>query len=396
MKTILFVMYDLTSGGAEKSLVNLLNELNPDEFEISLLLFNRKGIYMEQIPSYVKMVKAPYALTGLFNNTDLKQILFYPIYLYKVVANLLTRLLCGEKKEQMYFRWRHFYSRIVPKLTEKFDVACAYTSGTLTYYVADKVPFVEHKISWNHNDYNSAGYSTKADNYYFRKFDHIVTISEHCEKALIENLPQFKDKYLVIPNLTSSAVIKNRAKEFFPSEYNTDGIRILSVGRLCAQKNFKLLIEAAKRLKEKNLTYHWFVLGVGPQERELKDMTVQLGVQDVVCFIGQRENPYPYLENADIVVQTSVFEGKSIVLDEAKILAKPIVSTNYPTVGDQIKNNLEGIITEMNSESVSNAILRVIQDTKLRDEIIDYLKSHEYGNQRQVDQYISLFEKRRE
>lgn len=391
MKKILFVMYDMTSGGAEKSLVNLLNELNPDEFEISLLLFNRKGIYLHQIPSYVKMIKAPYALTGLFNNTDLKQVRYYPVYLYKIATNLLTKLLCKEKKEQMYFRWKKYYSRIVPELTERFDVACAYTSGTLTYYVADKVQYADRKISWNHNDYNSAGYSTKADDYYFRKFDYIVTISDQCEKALLENLPQFADKYRVIPNLTSSAVIKSRAKEFYPPEYCSEGVRIISIGRLCEQKNFKLLLETAKVLKGKKLRFHWYVLGVGPQEKELKEMAVRLGVQDAVQFLGQRENPYPYMENADLVVQTSIFEGKSIVLDEAKILAKPIVSTNYPTVRDQIVDSREGIIAEMTPDNVAGAIMRMIRDNPYRDSIAEYLKNHEYGNQQEVVQYTSLF-----
>ena len=81
-------------------------------------------------------------------------------------------------------------------------------------------------------------------------------------------------------------------------------------------------------------------------------------------FIGSRENPYPYIKNSDVIIQSSRFEGKSIVLDEAKILSKPIVATNYTTVRDQLKNE-EGVICEMTPLDLAEKIMFMLKMVRL-------------------------------
>lgn len=108
--------------------------------------------------------------------------------------------------------------------------------------------------------------------------------------------------------------------------------------------------------------------------------------------MGLRSNPYKYMQQADIIVQSSSFEGKSIAIDEAKILCKPIVSTNYNTVQDLIQNNINGIITEMNPESLSNGIINIIIDKDLRYKLIDNLRKESNDNTKEIDRYIKLIE----
>lgn len=385
-------MYDLTSGGAERSLVNLLNEMDSSRYEISLLLFDYRGLYINQIPDYVRLIKAPYTLTGLYNKTNLKKIKYYPVYFFKVVSNIITNIICSDRRKRMYFRWRKFYSKIVPKYSEKFDIVCAFTSGTVTYYVGDKIVGADKKISWNHNDYNSAGYYPPADIYYYKMFERVVTISEKCKEALIENLPEYEDKFIVIPNITSSRVIKYRANEFYPEEYNKETVNLLTIGRLSEQKNYDLLLETAKLMCDSGVRFEWFIIGIGPLEKKLKEKMHLFNLEKNVHFLGQRENPYPYIKNAYMVVQTSKFEGKSIVLDEAKILSKPIVSTNYPTVYNQIEDHKEGLITGMTAGEVAKAIELLINNKSVYDEISGYLCEHHYGNESEISQYNALFE----
>lgn len=117
-------------------------------------------------------------------------------------------------------------------------------------------------------------------------------------------------------------------------------------------------------------------------------------VDDCFKLLGNRENPYPYIKNCTIVVQSSRFEGKSVVLDEAKILAKPIVVTNYATVKDQITDGKEGLVVSMTPKGIADGIEKMLTDSALSQNIKEYLSAHEYGNQEEVQKYMELIEGR--
>ena len=119
-------------------------------------------------------------------------------------------------------------------------------------------------------------------------------------------------------------------------------------------------------------------------------MINDLDVSDVIHLIGARENPYPYIKNADILVHSSRYEGKSIVLDETKILGTPIVVTNYETIHDQIADGKEGIIVPQTPEGIALGIQEMMGDKEKYASIKDYLLSHEYGNQKEVSKYLDI------
>ena len=113
-------------------------------------------------------------------------------------------------------------------------------------------------------------------------------------------------------------------------------------------------------------------------------------LKDVVFLHGTRDNPYAYMKGCDVLVQSSRYEGKSVVLDEAKMLCTPIVATAYPTVGDQVQDGLEGIVIPMTAEGIADGVQRMLEDASLRGEITAYLAAHEYGNQQEVAKYMAL------
>ena len=144
-------------------------------------------------------------------------------------------------------------------------------------------------------------------------------------------------------------------------------------------------------LKHKGYTFKWYILGEGELRGKLQHSINAYGLDDRVVLAGIKENPYPYIKNCDIFVQPSRYEGKSIVLDEAKILCRPIVVTNYKTVKSSIKDRVNGIITEIRSEDIAEKIGNLIDDASKRQYLIDTLAHEENGNEREVDKYISLF-----
>lgn len=387
MKKILFVIHALEYGGAERSLVNLLNELPQDKYAVDLLLFQRKGDFLAQLPPWVHVLDTPGAISGLYAPVSGAG----KYRLTKLVGTACARVVRRTRKSRSAWRWRHFYRRKIAMLPGHYDVAVAFTGSEILYFVTDRVQ-ADRKMVFIHNDYRTAGYSAKDDAPCLAKMDAIISISQQCVQVLREVFPELQERMHYLENITSSAVVRARAEAFAPEEYEKGPHCILSVGRLWPQKGFDLAVDAAAILKKKGLDFRWYIVGEGSLREELQKQIDALGLTEVFFLLGTRENPYPYMKHCDVLVQSSRYEGKSVVLDEAKMLCKPIVATAYPTVADQVIDGCEGIVTDMSADGVAGGVLRMLQDTALRERITAYLADHEYGNQSEVNKYMQLLD----
>lgn len=386
-KKLLFVIMHLHMGGAERSLVNLLNEINYDQYEVDLLLIKREGDLIKQLPKQVHLLDTPYELKAVYSNSidGIRGISYFAIrgisVLYSNVKNKISRC------DLTAIRWNQFYKGFIPRLEKKYDVAIAYLTGPSMYYIADKVA-ADKKIVFYHNDYlaSNSMVNRPTDLPYFRRMDIIATISEQCRQSLNKVFPDIKEKFIVIPNITSAKLVRIRADEFFPDEYKNTANIICSIGRLNKQKGFDMAILAAASLKRYGISFDWYVIGEGEEWANLQKLIADNQLEDCFYLLGIRDNPYPYIKNADIVVQPSRFEGKSMVLDEAKILAKPIVATNYTTVRDQLNDN-EGLIVEMTPKGIEQGIQKMLSDEKTRRKYTDYLQQRDYGNANDMNKF---------
>ena len=387
MKKILFVMHTLGFGGAERALVNLLCELPRDRFEVDVLLFQRTGALMAQLPSWVRVLETPEVLKCLYGSFKKAGRYALPKLMGKGLAMLARRT----RKAQAGWRWKHVYGKLIPKLHGHYDAAVAFSGSEIQYFVADCVD-ADKKIVFVHNDYRTAKYSAEFDEASFGKMDAIVSISRRCVEVLEEIFPQYRERMLYLENITSSALVRQRAQETAPPEYPEAGHVILSVGRLNPQKGFDMAIDAAAILHQRGMNFRWFVVGEGPLQQELQKQIDAHGLQEHFILLGARNNPYPYMANCSVLVQSSRFEGKSVVLDEAKMLCVPIVATAYPTVGDQLIDGQEGLVTEMSAQGIAEGVQKMLEDAALREQIVSYLTAHEYGNQHEADKYIRLLD----
>lgn len=402
MKRLLFVINSLDGGGAEKSLISLLYELEKykNKYTIDLLLPNKSGLFYSQIPNFVNEVEVPKELYYMSNsfihlfkhkNFNIKLLLVKVKWL--VQSRLNGNRSLGETEQKLWKLWKE----IIKPLDKTYDVAISYMNGYPNYYVIDKVK-AKRKILWIHNEYAKLGYLKEYDNKYYFLADRIVTISDSCVASFSEVFPEYEEKTVVLENISSGNLINRLAKEgkiISHSFRSFSGLRILSIGRLVEQKNFQLAIESAEKLHNDypNLDFKWFVIGKGELEDELKNMVDKKGLKKYFEFIGVERNPYPYIRLTDIFVQTSKFEGKSIVIDEAKILQKPIICTDYKTVGNSIENNVTGIIVKQTKESISEGIYKLYKDKELRNKLIRNLKKFENGNNEEIKKYIFEFER---
>lgn len=387
MKKILFIMHTLGFGGAERSLVNLLRELSAEEYQVDVLLFQKKGALLSQLPDWVRVLDTPSNLDMLYAPLSSSGIMT-PV---KLIGTVLARTMRRTKKSQAAFRWKYFYRRWIASIPECYDVAAAYGGGELLYMLGDRVT-AKKKIAWIHNDYRTGKYSSRDDYPYLDNMDAIVSISEQCVQVLREEFPSLQAKMHCVENITSSAMVRSLAGEVPPEEYRECECNILSVGRLWLQKGFDLAVEAAAILKEQGVCFRWFVLGEGDLRTNLEKQIQELGLSDEFVLLGTRENPYPYIRHCTLLVQSSRYEGKSVVLDEAKILGTPIVATAYPTVRDQIHEGTEGLIAEMTPRGIASEITRLLMNDSLRKDICDYLLNREYGNPEEVQKYRKLLD----
>ena len=385
VKKVLFVIYSMKYGGAEKSLVNLLQELPQDQYQVDLLLFQKVGDFLQQIPEWVNVLDTPADIDRLYAPLRKTGLRGYT----KVLGTVCSRIARKTKKSQAAYRWKHFYNKHIQPLETHYDVAAAYAGSENLYFITDKVS-ADKKIVWIHNDYRTAGYSKADDLPYLEKMDAIVSVSKECVEVLREEFPQFSQRLYCVENITSSSVTRKQAELYTPAEYRTDRHNILSVGRLHPQKGFDMAIAAAALLKKRGIPFCWYVIGEGPLREDHTRQIQEAGVEDCFILLGTRNNPYPYIRNCSLMIQSSRYEGKSVVLDEAKILCTPIVATAYPTVHDQVIDEKEGIIVPMDAEGIADGIQRLLADDSLRGSIRSFLAAREYGNQQEVEKYIHL------
>ncbi|MBF0950310.1 MAG: glycosyltransferase, partial [Alloprevotella tannerae] len=165
----------------------------------------------------------------------------------------------------------------------------------------------------------------------------------------------------------------------------------LTIGHVLKAKGIDLAIEAASQLKKKQIDFKWFFLGK-IIESDWLSLIEKEGLSDNFVFLGVRPNPYPYLKTVDIYVHPSRFEGKSIALDEAKILCKPIVATNFSTVNDQFEDRVNASICEMNGDALADAIIELAANKELRQSYVAYLNAHIVDNSSEVEKLYAFID----
>ena len=168
-----------------------------------------------------------------------------------------------------------------------------------------------------------------------------------------------------------------------------DFIKLCSIGRFCYAKNFEAIPYIAQILKAKGVNFKWYIIGFGDTSETVENIE-KTNTQDCVILLGKKENPYPYIAKCDIYVQPSRYEGKSVTVREAQILCKPVIITNYPTANSQIKDSIDGLICNMDNNSIANTIYNLVQDIDLQNKISNYLKIHDYGNECEVNKIYQL------
>lgn len=365
-KRILFIIDSLTVGGAEKSLLSLLSLLDPKKYRVVLWIRYRGGKLEKLLPACVEILPEP-------KYTVIERFLYRSsLRLYSIHFRLLQLL--KKKNHLAEVLWKcSGWAMKAPQ--DVFDVAIAYQQGLPTYLLVNKIQ-ANKKIVWDNINMIGAGYDMKFNRQFYAKADHIVTVSKELQAIMQSVYPEFIEKICCIYDILSPALILQQAKNKIVDVFQHNGkTLIVTVGRMVPQKHYPLAVETAKVLRDRQVPFKWIFVGDGSERALVESLITNYGLQQDIILAGLQVNPYPYINQCDIYVQTSSFEGFGLTIAEAKILGKPVVSTNFDVVHDQLLHEHNGLIADMTAESVADNIIRLIRDDSLRQKIIENVKT---------------------
>ena len=383
-RRILFMIGTLQSGGVSKSIVNLLNVMDRTTYDVHLLLLDRSGdILSPYLPSDIT-VHVNREIENLHRGLRGVRALLFTGHLLLAFGSLL-RMLLSKFSRAWAGRW---LAHLMPRFTDlSFDLIVDYGGQQQLYYMVDKLDG-KKKITFFHNDYSKWPYYYAADRLYYPKVDQILSISQTCVDVLKAYFPDCKDKISVMQNISSPVLITKQANETV--DLPIAPLSLVSLGHIMRRKGTDS-IDAAKILQKKGVEFKWMLVGK-VVEKDLIRRIEQEGLADCFVVLGIRSNPYPYIKAADIYVHPSRFEGKSIALDEAKILCKPIVVTNFSTVNDQFEDRVNASICEMNGGALADAIIELATHKELRQSYVTYLNANIVDNSSEVEKLYTFID----
>ncbi len=335
MKKLFFAAHSLDIGGIETALVTLLNELSKQNYEITLALEKKQGIFLNELNPNIKIIE--------YTPCEIKFILV------RKLINLFKR-----------FKFIFAYKN-------KFDFSASFATYSLASGFMARTAS-HNSALWVHADYLSLfhGDSNKLKQFFIhineQKYRHILFVSHEAEENFIKEFPYEKGKTIVCNNLINYQKIKEKAEEKIEYQKDTRLITFLNVGRHDErQKKLTRLIDACQKLKQENEKFRVFMIGEGKDTRFYKELVKDKGLTDEIIFLGKKKNPYPYFKISDCSVITSDYEGYPVVFIESFILGLPIITTEVSDSKQEIDGKF-GYVTQKTTEDIYIAMKKFLKE----------------------------------
>ena len=396
-KSLLIVSHALELGGAERSLIGLLDALDPELWDIDLFLLRHEGELMDAIPAHVNLLPQVSAYTVLAR--PMKDTLREGHVLLtgaRVAGKLMAGSYAkkhGHTESAVGLEYSHkFTCPLMPRIQPQKEYDLAISFLTPHYFVAKKVR-AKKKIAWIHTDYTRIQVNVDSETAMWNAYDHIASISDAVTDSFLKVFPGLKDKIVLIENILPERLVKKQAEMFSAEEeMPAKGIRILSVGRFCHQKNFDNVPDICARLMEKGLDVYWYLIGFGPDERLIGQKIAEAGMEERVIVLGKKENPYPYMKACDLYVQPSRYEGKAVTVREAQMLGKPVVITDYATASSQLENGVDGMVVPLDNNGCAADLASLLENTQKLQRFVANCRERDYTNACDVHKLEALLE----
>lgn len=394
-RKILIFSHAMEIGGAERALLGLLETIDTTKYNVDLFLMRHQGEMMKYIPSNINLLP------------EIPQYACLAVPIINVIKRGQLKVACGRMagkyaaqrrvrelklaENDVALEYSHKYTiNAMPIVSdEEYDVAISFL--TPHYFVAEKIK-AKKKIAWIHTDYAKVQVDIESQLKMWNKYDSIISISENVTNSFLNVFPLLKNKIKLIENIIPMKYMNSLKNAFSViSEMPEDGtVKLLSIGRFSSAKRFDEVPKLCKLLRDLGLNVKWYLIGFGGDEQLICQKIREMEMQEYVLILGKKENPYPYIEACDIYIQPSRYEGKSVAVQEAQILNKPVIITNYATAQSQLKDGYDGVIVPMEIKECADGIAAVIKDSDLQRQLIENTKKNDYTNASEIDKLYYL------
>lgn len=343
MKTkIIFTLRNFERGGIPRVLINLCEALDNESYDISVFCGNCHGMFLAKLPKKVKLLRENIFLKSIICDLNREKPLnrIFP-FAIKLVRKVLQRCFKIDLLDSIN-------RRIADKIAKmNFDIAWSCEEGLPGVWISKSSG---KKFIWLHNDYRfdlARGDLTYPTD--FSKFDQIICVSAHTAKAFGEKYPKFAGKCDVLYNIVNEQEIISAALNHLDDEiFDTSHFSLLSIGRFSYQKQFDAIPAIARKLLDQGYDFFWYIIGGGGkiETENLRRDIIRNNVGKNVILLGEKSNPYNYLAKCQLFALTSRYESYPTVVNEAKILQVPILSTNFNGVKEILSDD-SGIIADI-------------------------------------------------
>lgn len=333
-KKILFYVDSLAAGGLGKMVVETVNHLDFDKYDITV---------MQRFPG-------EYYSNFLDKRVHTKSNLPFRESFSKYY-NYLARVLCDRiPRKMMYKLFIH----------KKYDIEVACDDAFTARLIGGSTNKKSKKILWEHmdvmKDVSSATYfSLKKVRWFFSPFDKIVGVSKDCEKKFIEKYG-FEDKTMYIYNPVDVAEVEKKSKAFTVEEFQNGRFHMIAVGSCVKVKGFDRLVRVCEKLRSEGLDFDLLIIGEGPEKEKIQAQIDAAGLADRITLLGYKENPYPYIKAADLLICSSIHESYSLVIAESLIVGTPVISTECTGPGELLDNGKYGMLVENTEQGIYDGL----------------------------------------
>ena len=350
MKSLLFLMPSLPGAGAEKVLIEILRHIDYTQYNVSLFLEYREGVYLQDVPDKVSII----ALHGPNN-----------LWFQRLHRRLVERGWYAPFHELVYRRM--FLSLLRGK---RYDTIISFMEGSAVKfhsYIFDKG---KRNISWVHIDFQQKHWSldffrdAEYERQCYEKMDKIIFVYNDAKTGFDSLFHLSAEKYAVHYNIIDADRIRRLSQMCTAEQKNK--FTICMLGRLNTQKRHDRAISVAKTLKELGYDFELWIIGDGELREKLENQIIEAGLQDVVKLKGFINPPYSMLAQADIFLNTSEAEGFSLVVAEAFCLGIPVVSTNVSGPRELLGDSEYGILTSQEEKDIASAVRTMMDNSLLR------------------------------
>lgn len=392
-KILISVTYIKDIGGVSTSIINLLNEIH-DKYDITLVVPSKFISNNRPIPPNIKVITGSNYLHDIIPSRAMLSFQNLPRKVLRNSRRIINRLFLKEKGIEIAL------DKII--IPDEYDVAIAFADFVYNiekkkcydYYVVLNNVSAKKKIAWIHNNPTKLGWTKELILKEMSGFDSIVNVSKGCKQIFDSIIPEYTYKSVVAYNMYNIDKIKTDATVNINLYPQNNKLHIVTVARIqIEQKRIDRIVEVCKNLVNENITnFDWTLVGEGPDLPELKHQAEKAGLNDYIRFVGLKHNPFPYVKQADIFVQSSDYEGYGMTVKEAQILETPTFITNYIAASEVVENGVQGEICENSTEGLYKMIKSVINNPQKLEVYRQNLINSPVNNNLALEQFNNICE----